>query len=90
MKRLGGFGMMPRGTTEGMAMLMGIEPQREPGAACVAATSRGALAGTDWLSSVPAATLDLLAKRAALHGMPPGSRLFEQADWTRSSIATSP
>lgn len=42
-------------------------------------TPRQALADTPWLAAVPDATLDLLARQAVLHRMPPGSTLFEQA-----------
>lgn len=54
---------------------MGIEAQHE-----VASTPREALAQTEWLRSVSAEALDLLAKQAVLHRMPAGSTLFEQAE----------
>jgi CRP/FNR family transcriptional activator FtrB len=41
---------------------------------------RTALGETPWLGLVPAATLDRLAEEAVLHRVPPGSRLFEQAE----------
>ncbi len=45
-----------------------------------ASTPRAALAETPWLHSVPMETLDRLAEQSALHRMPPGSVLFEQAE----------
>jgi len=60
-------------------MLIGTEVRRDPSAAN-AATPREALAGIEWLSSIPAAAIDLLAKQALLHGMPAGSTLFEQSE----------
>jgi CRP/FNR family transcriptional regulator, transcriptional activator FtrB len=45
-----------------------------------ASTPRAAFGCTPWLQSVSAATLDRLAELSALHRMPPGSVLFEQAE----------
>lgn len=46
----------------------------------LAATPRAALAATPWLASVPAKTLDRLARQAVLYRVPQGSMLFEQAE----------
>lgn len=43
-------------------------------------TPSSAIAATPWLAFVPSATIDLLARNSALHSMPPGSVLFEQAE----------
>ena len=43
-------------------------------------TPREVLRDTPWLQGVPEATLDRLAARAALHRVPSGSVLFEQAE----------
>ena len=61
-------------------MSMSVEFQPDPSLNMVPTTPREALGQTDWLRSVPAATLDLLARQAVLHRMPPGSTLFEQAE----------
>jgi CRP/FNR family transcriptional activator FtrB len=54
---------------------MEIERQHD-----MASTPRKVLGQIEWLSSVPAGALDLLAKQAVLHRMPAGSTLFEQAE----------
>lgn len=45
-----------------------------------ATTPRDALGETAWLRAVPPSGLDLLARQAVLHRMPPHSILFEQAE----------
>jgi hypothetical protein len=59
-------------------MPMGYQLQRTIEAYHVPMTPREAIAGTEWLSSVPEATIDRLAE--ALHRVPSGSTLFEQAE----------
>jgi CRP/FNR family transcriptional activator FtrB len=61
-------------------MAIGIQLQPVADAAAVPATPREAIAGIAWLRSVPKNTLDRLADQSALHRMPSGSTLFEQAE----------
>jgi CRP/FNR family transcriptional regulator, transcriptional activator FtrB len=61
-------------------MPMGFQVQPAVGAISVAVTPHDAIATTAWLSSVPEATIDRLAGQAALHRVPSGSTLFEQAE----------
>jgi CRP/FNR family transcriptional activator FtrB len=61
-------------------MPMGIQYQRAVDAHSAAVTPREAISATDWLSSVPATTIDRLADQSALHRVPSGSTLFEQAE----------
>jgi CRP/FNR family transcriptional activator FtrB len=61
-------------------MPMRLQFQRVVDAGAVAMTPREAIAATAWLRSVPETTIDRLAGHAALHKMPPGSTLFEQAE----------
>jgi CRP/FNR family transcriptional regulator, transcriptional activator FtrB len=58
----------------------GFQFQPAVGASPAAVTPRDAIVTTAWLSSVPVATLDRLADQSALHRMPSGSTLFEQAE----------
>jgi CRP/FNR family transcriptional regulator, transcriptional activator FtrB len=46
----------------------------------VPATPSEAIAAIEWLSSVPKATLEQLADQSALHRVPSGGTLFEQAE----------
>lgn len=50
------------------------------GVSSAAVTPRDAIATTGWLSAVSEATIDRLASQSALHRMPSGSTLFEQAE----------
>jgi CRP/FNR family transcriptional activator FtrB len=61
-------------------MPMGFQFQPAVDRLSVAATPREAIAATSWLSSVPGATIDRLADQSALHRVPSGSTLFEQAE----------
>jgi CRP/FNR family transcriptional activator FtrB len=65
---------------EGQTVPMGFQLKPVIGASYAAVTPREAIATTAWLSSVPEATIDQLADRSALHRVPPGSTLFEQAE----------
>ena len=53
---------------------------QSPPPGSLAATPRDALAAVPWLASVPARTLDRLARQAVLYRVPPRSMLFEQAE----------
>lgn len=61
-------------------MPMGFQVRPVVGASSIAMTPHDAIAATAWLSAVPAATIDRLAGQAALHRVPSGSTLFEQAE----------
>ena len=61
-------------------MPMGLRSRQTVGARPVAVTPREAIAATPWLDCVPETTIERLADQSALHRMPPGSTLFEQAE----------
>lgn len=61
-------------------MPMGYQVQRAIEARYVPVTPREAIAATAWLSAVPETTIDRLADQSALHRVPSGSTLFEQAE----------
>jgi CRP/FNR family transcriptional activator FtrB len=61
-------------------MPTGSELQGVPNLGPVPMTPREAIAATAWLSLVPETTIDCLADQSALHRMPSGSTLFEQAE----------
>lgn len=63
-----------------LATLMGPALRPDHADIAVATTPRDAIVEVEWLRSVPPDALDLLAKQAVLHRMPPGSTLFEQAE----------
>ena len=61
-------------------MPMRFQSQPLADARDVAVTPRDAIAATEWLKLVPKATLDRLGDQSALHRVPSGSTLFEQAE----------
>jgi CRP/FNR family transcriptional activator FtrB len=61
-------------------MPIGIQSQSVADAPAAPATPFEAIAAIEWLRSVPKDTLDRLANQSALHRMPSGSTLFEQAE----------
>jgi CRP/FNR family transcriptional activator FtrB len=61
-------------------MPMGLQPGPVAESLAVPVTPSEAIAATEWLSAVPKATLEQLADQSALHRVPPGSTLFEQAE----------
>ena len=61
-------------------MPTGFQLQPNVDVSSAAMTPRDAIATTAWLSAVPEATIDRLADQSALHRMPSGSTLFEQAE----------
>ena len=73
--------MLARDATEGQSMpMVWIQTGTWTPNASPSMTPREAIAATPWLGSVPEATVDQLADQSALHRMPPGSTLFEQAE----------
>jgi CRP/FNR family transcriptional regulator, transcriptional activator FtrB len=61
-------------------MPMGFQFQLMVGTGSAVVTPRDAIATTAWLSSVPDSMIDQLADQSALHRVPSGSTLFEQAE----------
>jgi len=61
-------------------MPMGFQLQPNVDVSYAAVAPRDAIATTAWLSAVPEATITHLADQSALHRMPSGSTLFEQAE----------